>query len=416
MSDLFRPEAIEARSRRYGSVLKLGKGNYWLMVSVLGVAIILVVAGATLINYEKWDLATGATAFERPPIIIFPPYRAVVDRLLVSDGQVVKRGQAIAEIHAPYVSETADDPITLQRDALSRLAATKQESERISTQKAKLDVESIRRRQEALDKQARSLSTELIEQEKDTARIKGFIEKLQSEKYKDVLPRVQLMDYESRLTSAKASEASLNRQISELMATREALDNDAQSIARTRSVEAEDSKAYLAQLESNRLESVMERRGTVYAQVGGTVSNIQISPFATVDQTEPILTIAPLDSRIVGQVALTGDQAAAINPGDSIRLRFGGFDFRTRGEVRAKIVRVSAAPAFQTLGDASGFGKEPTPYRAIVVIDKNGFGNVSRGQRMLAGMGFYAVITKSKGPLFERLFQFKKNEDKAAYE
>lgn len=59
----------------------------------------------------------------------------------------------------------------------------------------------------------------------------------------------------------------------------------------------------------------------------------------------------------------TGDQTAAIIPGDSIRLRFSGFDFRTRGEVRGKITRVSAAPASQTLGDASGFGKEPTPYR-----------------------------------------------------
>ena len=405
MNDLFRPEAIENSSRRYGSVLKLGSTNYWLWMSVLLFVVVGAVFGIGFYQYARWEPADGITAYRTPPTTVASPYSAVVTKILVQNGQSVSKGQALLSIQAPGASDTSIDPVSRQRDSMGLVLESRAQADALERDRLDAALRSMTLQKQGLIAQIRSTEQDIRNQAADISRIEQFLEKLRKNEYRDALPRAQLMDYESRLTNSISTQSAAKQRLDQLRLEIAKLD-DAESESKNKlALALQASNAFRATQEIERLSNVMEKGGIVYSPITGVVSNLSVSPGSMAPANYAMLTIVPTASTIVGVMMVSGDQATFVKAGSEVRLRFKSYNFRTHGEVISRVGSISASPYFEDLAQTFGVSKEQARYRVEVVISDDSFKQLSDKPILLAGMKFEGVLVKSRGPLFEKFLE-----------
>lgn len=405
MTDLFRPEAIENSSRRYGSVLKLGATNYWFWVSVLLFVVVGAVFGIGFYQYARWEPADGITAYKTPPTTIASPYPAVVTKILIRNGQSVSKGQALLHIQAPSASDTSIDPVSRQRDSMGLVLEYRAQADALERDRLDSALKSMAAQKQGLIAQIRSTEQDIKNQSADIERIEQFLEKLKKNEYRDALPRAQLMDYESRLTNSISTESAARQRLDQLRLEIAKLEDAGSDSKNKLALALQASNSFRAAQEIERLSNVMEKGGIVYSPISGVVSNLNVLPGSMAPASYAMMTIVPAAPKIVGVMMVSGDQATFIRVGSEVRLRFKSYNFRTHGEVRSRVGTVSASPYFEDLAQTFGVSKEQARYRVEVVISDESFKHLSDSPVLLAGMKFEGIIVKSRGPLFEKIFE-----------
>lgn len=401
MSDLFRLQAVDSISRRYGSPLKLGGTSFWPPILALTVLSMLAVATIFLFDYTKWELEPGITVLEESPIVVSAPYRSVITRLLVREGQHVSAGTPLLELKVVSLSDDAQDPIARQREQLDKLLTSRRKANALVQTNGQISLSLTRSKIGILNAQAKGVSADLVRQREETARLGEFLSRLKDPRFLGALPKTQILDYESRYSSAASSVSSLERQLlelrSEVLIAEEAQGKLVTDLALAQS-EAEE---FEGQHEVDRLGNVMEKGGTVYASTSGVVANILARRNAEIDSDEPILSLINPSSPVVGIIMASGDQAAFLSSGEIVNLRFHSWSYRTKGEVPARVKDVSRIPVHLTRQQLRGSGDTKPLYRVTLTIKSDEFIRVSEGRTLIAGLGFDGVILKETSPLID---------------
>lgn len=401
MSDLFRLQAVDAVSRRYGSTLKLGGSSFWPPLVSLAALSALAVSAVLLFDYTKWELEPGITVMEEAPVVVSAPYKSVVTRLLVAEGQRVSVGDPLLELKVVSLSDGAQDPISRQREQFDRLLESKRKANALVQTNGQNALGLTRGKISILKSQIEGISLDLVRQRQEMTRLGEFLDRLKDPRFLDALPKTQVLDYESRYSSAASSVSSLERQLlqlrSEVLITEEAQGKLATDLAIAQS-ETDD---FEGQHEVDRLTNVMEKGGTIYASTSGLVANILARENAEIDSEEPILSLVNPNSPIVGVIMAGGDQAAFLSRGEQVKLRFHSWSYRTKGEVDAHVKELSMVPVHLTRQQLRGSGETKPLYRVTLSIKRDQFETISEGRALIAGLGFDGVVLKETSPLID---------------
>jgi len=406
---LFRKEAISHQSERLTGVITLAQPlSIKLSVTVLVLVALLIVAFLYTAEYSRKETVRGFLMPNKGVIKSFATQGGTIDKLLVTEGDSVEKGQALATI---ILHKNGIDGVSVSREVQRRLTAqlllideeitqykSIQVEERLSLENKTIALESEKI---ALNKQLELVHQKLNllrSQHKDVKRLSddGFIsafEKnnrhqalLETKQEKENIARL-LLQLKNQLSQIKLEKANLPEQytlrINSLLREKANIENQ------------------LAQVKSSYTYSVV-------ASHAGTITGIQVVEGETLSaskaQSKPLLHILPEGSELVAELLLPTRSAGFIEEGQVSRLRFDAFPYQRFGFVESQIVRIDRALITPNEIQLPIVFQEPV-YRLRAKLTKQQMHAYGTTFELKSGMLFEADIMLEQRSLIEWLLE-----------
>lgn len=348
---LFRTESMRSQDRLHGDV-NLAPPTAWQAIG-LGMVALTAVAAIYLsfAHYARISTARGVIESDKGVVRITAPSSATIERLLVREGERVRRGQVLAVLrHATSVQGGTLEERRLQaaeleeRSLLDRGPSLRRAAEaRVSALEA--EIASARTDQVQIASQMEQQRALIVAAEQDLAKVRevakrGFIS------LRDVRIREEELATRqqglSRLMQSRASSAS------------------AEASARQRiGQERAEMSASLSEIEGARASLRGRSADAASTPVTTLVSTTDglVSGPAVVGQSiasgEAVLDIIPSGGRLRVRLDVPGDAVAMVAAGQEARISVDAFPYQTYGTVAARIVQVTSAAV--TRPEGAGF-------------------------------------------------------------
>ena len=404
----YQPDAIELEHAGLPWFARYG------ILSVLVIFVIAII-WASVCKVDKIVIANGKLIASSSNIIMKPLERAVIKKVNVQVGEVVKKDQVMITFDQTFNQADVNQYLEQKRSLtaeFNRLRAEFNEQDYLKSidpnnkddawqasiftkrtrfYKEKLDyfVENIKRldaaentmRQSLVKQQVRLETLLKIEkmleglQERKSVSLKQLLEtqisRLQMESETDVI-RNKLNESAHEILSEKASKNSFVAEwyktiTEELVKTERELNN----------VKKELEKA-------ERLNSLIFMRAPMDAIV---LDIAQFSEGSAVREAEPLVTLVPVDAKIEAEVNVDPKDIGQVKVGDEVRIKLESFQFQIHGTLAGK-VRIISEDTFQEQGPG---GMKQNFYRARVIISGK-LDNVPKNFRTIPGMQVTAEI------------------------
>lgn len=344
---MFKPAPAPASSPEDARVRRLqsfhGGGQGWMLL-LLTLAVAGFVAWASVFRIDEVARASGEVIASSRVQVIQSVDGGVLARLLVKEGDRVRRGQILARLDQTRVDASVGE-------TAARLYGLRAKVARLRAEVTGEDSPSFPKSAGADMDEQRAVELALFEQ-----RRAGLREDLRTLQVAVDLAHKELELVEQLSRSGDASGTELLRV--------QRASNEAESrLASRRNKFLEDARLDLAKAEDeiSQLEQVwtrreQERQDSVFtAQGPGIVKNIRVTTMGGVLKAgEEIMQIVPLDDELIVEAKVSPADIARIRPGLSAGIRFDPFDYTIFGSVAGEVVYVSA----DTLKKETGRGEE----------------------------------------------------------
>lgn len=338
---LFRQESLRSQDRLHGEV-NLAPPISWQAIAYGMVTItIAFLVFISLASYARIATAEGVIESSSGTVRIATERSGIISRLLVKEGQFVKKGQPLAIIRHETI--TAQGSLESQR-----IEAAEQERLSLEAKAPSLRI-AAEARMGALNAEIRSAQTDQIElgkqieqqkqlvasAEQDLAKVRevaarGFISQrdIRIREESLVNRRQELSRLNQARSAASSAEASARQRISQEQADMMVQMNDIQG-----------AKAALAgrnAQDENAKETILL----------ATADGIVIGPAITgqqVPENYPIMDIIPDGGKLQVRLNIPSEAVATVSEGQTARVSIDAFPYQTYGTIEAKLTQVSAA-------------------------------------------------------------------------
>lgn len=403
---LFRPEAVRSSERRIEGEVNLAVPLTTSTVTVvLGAFVALAVAAACVVPYGRRELVSGVITPQSGMSRLISPSQGRVDRLLVAEGQLVRRGQPLMEIAASESILTASsqsaDMATLAGVALDReLEAFRRrsqaEQETLFAEQARLTalltaqqgrVDAGRRRAEGR-RQALTLA------KRDLARIEQLAATGFAPERERAVRTTSVIQAQADLDDAESDVVTLGGEIEQ---TRSLLEAVRQSELR-RQAELDGSAA---QYEQQRAEIQARNRWALSSPIDGRVAALSASPGEPVDTTRVLAIIVPAEGPLEAELQVPVRSIGMLRVGQRVRLQYDAFPHQRFGAGDGVVTSISGAPVMSTAGLAGQSG-EPL-YRVRASLRTSEISVYGQRSVVQAGMTLRASIVTGRRTLLQWL-------------
>jgi membrane fusion protein len=312
-----------------------------LFYSALMVALVIV---GMCVPYTRKVTVPGVLVPGDGFVELFSKRSGVISHVLVSEGQVVNKGQLIAKVS---VDTTLDAETTLadlqERASTSRVEAShlNLEADRRAMLQKRADLKArmiaAERQQAILDQQSAYASERVKIAKERVAAVtglvdKGFASKIQLQQWKAAVIDAELaqLDVDQRLADlAKSSE---QRRVEGLALDAEVLRNSAAAASADASTLEE--KASVAQ----------QREQLVVATRSGRVTALRAYAGAKISSGAPIAMIAPSSEPLRATFQAPSRAVGRMRVGDKVNLMFDAFPYQTFGLGHGEVARIASSP------------------------------------------------------------------------
>lgn len=381
------------------------------------------VIGAAIADVDVVVVGTGKLATTEPPVVIQPLDRAIIQRLDVRPGDIVRKGQLLATLDATS-SRAELDQLTAQHRALdTQLARLEAElADRpylppLSDAEAALQqslylqrTEFIRARLEAFDQSIQRLETSLRSAEADDGNLKGQVatarevlgmrqELLKSQsgsRLQYLEAQNTLLRFEREAQSNAGRILELRHAIAEKRSERQAFLDDWERQTLEELVRVRQEIGKVAEF----LTKVRHRHGLVdvYAPEDGVVLEVaQRTTGSVLREAEPLIVLVPLNSPLEAEIEVASADVGYLKPGDPVRLKVDAFPFQRHGLLEGELVSVSRG-SFSPGGGGQGNGEQDAPptrgaiHRGQVTLTSTTLRNQPAGSSLIPGMTVTAEV------------------------
>lgn len=387
---------------------------------VLAAAFLIFILWASFSQVEKVVVAYGRLANPESNIVVQPLETSIVKKIEVRAGQVVKKGQVLAQLDPTFSGadeaqlrnrlRSLDTQSANLRAELSggkpgaaagaggddllqaQLAGERQanfEAQRMRLEqnvaRLKASIETNQRDQQVLAQRHKSLAEIEAMQERLVA--ENFGAKMQLLEARDrrlevertmVMGRNRDLEMQRELAAAQSELAAFNKSwrqkaMEDLLATTRDRDGVSEQLAKA------DMRLRLVQ---------------VLAPADGVV--LEVGKFSTgsiVREAETMFTLVPLSAKMEAEVQIDSQDIGYVKPGDPVHLKLDAFSFQKHGMLEGKLVSISQ-DAFKREQVLPGQGTDAY-YLARVDYGASTLRNLT-GQRLLPGMTVSAEIVVGK--------------------
>ena len=382
---------------------------------------------ASLIPVDRVVVAQGRVVAVHPTAVVQPLETAIVRAIHVREGQVVRRGEALAQLDPTFA--TADLGALVAQAASLEAEVARLEAEGASRAYRAPDAgpasalqgalfasreaergfkrESLRRRIEGVQEQVRRAMADASAYG-ERLRVAGELEAKRSE-----LERLQVGSQINRLSAtdnrievqrglegARAQAAQAARELQALQAEAEGYERQWRAqVGQELSEASRKLSDAREQLSKARLRRQLVELRAEQDSVVLTVA--RVSPGSVLQSGEQFLTLVPLDAPLEVEANVSGSDAGFVREGNPVTVKFDTFPFTQYGTASGR-VRVVSPDSFTPEQQAQGRGGRgasaaPQPgaqsyYRARVTLERLGLHDVPAGFRVVPGMPVTADV------------------------
>ena len=349
---LFRPESLRSQDRLHGDV-DLAPPVSWQLIGT-GIAIVLAVACTFLgiARYSRVAQATGVVESDRGVVPVVADRRGTATRVLVRDGQRVRRGDPLVVID--HSSQTAGgslqdlraaaardeaSALALRAPALRRAAEARIEADRNDIATAQSDQHQLAAQiaeQAALVASAR----EDLDRAREVA-ANGFVSKTDVRRREETLAsRIQERSrLDQQLATARGTASTASRRIAQERAD---LDSTLGDLAGQR-----------ASLQARAAADDNVGVTIVRAAADGVVADVTVVVGEPLTDGQQAMTLVPAGGTLRVRLSLPADATAVVAPGQVANVAIDAFPYQTYGTLPARLTRVSETAIAQ--GNSRGF-------------------------------------------------------------
>ncbi len=404
--DLFRTEASNSGSAEGGSPLI---ARSFLAARSLWLLLLPVLAGLLFVAFAEVPRKTRVGG-QLVPISgeakVVAPGSGTVTQMLVSEGQRVDAGQALAVIATnratgdALLMESVGEHIDRRRASVEDGFASEQRLMQVQRDRIESQLDAIRLEMSHLQAQKRTARRRVEIAE-------SALEKLSALQARNHIGSIQLLQHEADVLEQTAAVQMLERQQAaierQLAQTERELDElHARLMIRENAVAAE-----LARIEQESLENQARGEWLLRAPLAGVVITQAVEVGQTIEQGRPVLSLMPEGDELVAHLFVPIRAMVHIEEGQSVMLRFHALPYQKHGHQAGHVWRVShgaLAPTEWTARQGRVLDGEPV-FRVVVRLDRSQRGSWKRQATLLPGMSLEADLVLERSRVFDWLFR-----------
>lgn len=403
MSDLFRREAVTHATRRLsGNVILASSPTSRLLTILLVLVVIVATVFAATASYARKETVSGWLTPPAGLIRLTASRGGVVERVLVSEGELVEVGQPVATLRLSQALESGDAFSSLSaslaalrgaaRDRASAMRDTLAAERRQLTQRRSgLSGELAEaRRRVALQRQRLSLANDQVVRAEAIA-AQGFLPGRELE-----ARRSAALQAEQALSEIAAQVLSHERQIGEVDSRLAAIPID------LRVAEAE-AAAVRAGLDQQETETEAESTYNVVATVSGRVVALPTASGQSVPAGATLAIVTPGNGPLEAELYAPSRAAGFVREGQEVRLMYQAFPHQKFGSGVGRITSVSRTVLAPNEVAIQGLHIDEPVFRVRVRIDRNSVSAYGREMPLQPGMLLTADVIIDRRSLLEWL-------------
>jgi membrane fusion protein len=403
MSDLFRPEAVEHRSKRlYGSVSIKADPVNTATVSIfvaLGVSLTL---WATLADFARTELVLGVLTTALPSTKAFASRPGTLQSLEIKEGSVVTKGDRVATVFVDASSGEGEFGSLTGLTALEDQRANMLVKRRLGTADTNQEQSRLTKAL-ALSKQEQTmLEDQVILQKEVEASAQGLF---------DLLAPVVADGYVTKAEFERRRQSLLQEQQRQLQLRQQLTQNLAQQsehrVKLTKLKLEEGSRdaelaISLAALDQQRAKLRADVDYAVLAPTSGVVTSLQASIGRSVDAKQPLFTVVQPGQEFEAELYVPTRSAGFIRPGQEVRIMYDAFPVQKYGSFGGHVRSVSSAISMPGELDTP-VKLEESVYRVRVTIEAAEKASLRPQLGLQVGMTLQASIVLERQNLWRRL-------------
>lgn len=409
---LFRSEVMAGNSDRWlGPILLENKLSPVHILGAIAFFLSLAILLVMLSTYTRKATVPGWLVPNVGLIRIMAPFAGVVTALNVTEGQEIRKGDALLTISAEVTSENGtrlgESVLNLLKGQYSLQLKERRlvmELEQRLLESAKKKITNTKTQRDALRKELGIVESQvLLSRQSLEAKRKNFKNKISVQEI--------VVSAESDYLNIQATQARLLQNAALLD---QELDIASEDLARIPSQTQSSVTAInrrLLEIQQQLAESNAKRAVTITAPESGVVSSIQSNVSSAAPLNVPLLTIIPENSKLVAHLYGTSKSIGLVSLGDEVYIRYEAFPYQRFGIFKGDVNAVSQSalgpaelpPQLATI-TRNNLNNESL-YRIEVELDKYTVENNSKTIRLQAGLRLDADVSLESRPLYQWIFE-----------
>ena len=402
--DLFRSEAlVHQQDRLHGDILIARSPTIRFLVSITVLFAIAVVCFAYWGQYNRKEQVTGYLMPTHGMIRLFSPQIGIVLEKYVSEGQTVKKGEALLVVSSERATMTTGETqaamlaqLRQQRDSLQVELSKQKEIDTLTSNSIAgrirgLEAE-IHEAKMQLNLQTRRVKSGKRKMERfEQLQKKGFISEAAIQKEEE-----ELIDQQNRLIQVRQNITSLTRKLNT-----EQVELASSGLKRTNNTAAIERK--ISELEQQLTEADVRRSVVLTAPADGTVTTILAEIGQAVNPNKLLLSILPTGTQLLAQLLVPTRAAGFIKPTQKVALRYRAFPYQRFGHHLSEVLEIGRTVIQPNEAKLPVTIKEPV-YRVTVRLPRQQIQAYGQAMPLKAGMLLDADIHIDRRRLIEWVF------------
>ena len=403
MSSLFRKEVLESRRNQWlGGISLVQPLRGWILAVFAISAALLVLAFLFFGDYTRRSRVSGQLVPSAGLVTVMAPAVGVIERLLVDEGELVSRGQALAVVSVPRALASGESVADALSEALQRrqVGAAREARSREELMRAK--AAGIERQIRIAREELEGIATEAVTRDEQVRLAETILERYRRLSGDHFVSELELQQQEQIVLEQVSARQGLERQRRSIQRTIAQLE---QSLAEMPAQQATQDAVLQQELSAIATERVQMQTGAellVKAPASGIVASRTVEVGQGVQPGLPLLTLLPDESGLEAQLLLPSRAIGFIEPGDSVLLRYQAFPHQKFGHHHGTVRQVSRSALAQESSSMTGAGGSAEPvYRVRVELEAQSIMAYGKPEPLRPGMLVEADVLGESRKLYE---------------
>lgn len=401
---LFRNEAIEAATQRFGSPVQAPGVGMWLatgfVVALLGLAALFLVTT----SFPRKETVAGALVPSRGLLPIISQRSGIVSNVHVEEGAKVRQGDPIVTVSVDSVSDTGESTGATLSGMAERLTQASVDRERATEASLESQGAGIRERMLGTTRQLAVLRDNVTLYEQQQTIAEKTVHDLGRLRADQLVSELQYRDAEVRVLNVRQSVAEVQTRIAQLEQEHEQMRHE---LGRLKAERDANRATSLSELLGAREKAINYKLGTQFnlvAQSAGQVTWLQAKPGATVTAGRTLGVMMPEGSQLFAELWVPSSAIAFLDVGTEVRLMYDAFPYQKFGVGHARIVKIARSPTSPEDLPADLQAVE-SQYRLLAALDDQQMQAYGKALALAPGMRLKADLVLEKRSLLDWLLE-----------
>lgn len=401
---LFRNEAIEAATQRFGSPVQAPGVGMWLATGF--VVALLCVAALFLIttSFPRKETVAGALVPSRGLLPIISQRSGIVSNVYVEEGAKVGQGEPIVTVSVDSVIDTGESTGATLSGMAERLTQASVDREHATDASLESQAAGIRERMLGTTRQLAVLRENVTLYQQQQTIAENTVHDLGRLRAEQLVSELQYRDAEVRVLSVRQSIAEVQTRIAQLGQEHEQMRHE---LGRLKAERDANRATSLSELLGAREKAINYKLGTQFnlvAQSAGRITWLQAKPGATVTAGRTLGVMMPEGSQLFAELWVPSSAIAFVDVGTEVRLMYDAFPYQKFGVGHARIVKIARSPTSPEELPADLQAVE-SQYRLLAALDDQQMQAYGKALALAPGMRLKADLVLEKRSLLDWLLE-----------